>query len=62
MFSESVVQIKPQLLDPNDSEKRPLTLSEATYHVHTDVLRILVIPDPFRGAAPIAISGITINF
>ena len=28
-----------QLLDPNGSEKRPLTLPETTYCVHTDVLR-----------------------
>jgi hypothetical protein len=28
-----------EFLDPNDSEKRPLTLPETTYHVHTDVLR-----------------------
>ena len=27
------------LLDPNGSEKRPLTLPETTYCVHTDVLR-----------------------
>ena len=26
-------------MDPNDSEKHPLTLPEATYYVHTDVLR-----------------------
>ena len=26
-------------LDSNHSEKRPLTRPEATYHVHTDVLR-----------------------
>ena len=48
------------LLDPNGSEKRPLTLPETTYCVHTDVLQIwFVISDPIRGVTPIAISGIT---
>ena len=31
--------LRELFLDPNGSEKRPLTLPEATYYVHTDVLR-----------------------
>ena len=51
------------VLDPNDSEKRPPTLPETTYYVHTDVLRNdLLFRNPFRGVIRIAISGITSHF
>jgi hypothetical protein len=51
------------LLDPNHSEKRPLTLPEATYHVHTDVLRNdYLFRNPSGMLHPIAISGLRCHF